>query len=731
MPRIIKQHIVAGVTWIEIEEANLYLCCGCPADTIKHLKKANIIQSLEDDGWEFENGPNAILLSDMMIQNSKLSNLSEFVILHMLYVQGLNVPKHPNYLRYKPLLIGYNNQLQMQLDYVNVGNHGLDSVQDIVNAGLSENAANKIYATKVHYAGGSLKRMDQLVDTMPLEEHGIEIRKGVSLRRIGLNKFQIFYKGESEIIDLNLHDKEQYEAPYELAYSQLQPSRFSVTHTGEGNGWDIHRPCMASVLHHEGKTYLIDAGPNVLNNISKLGIGLSEIEGIFLSHIHDDHFAGITDLLNVEHKLKLFTPKLIKETARRKLNALFDSEIDLLEVAFDYHELQFGQWNEVDGMDVKPSYSPHTVETSIFQFRSKYKSTTRNYLHLADTINFNEFNVIVDNNPDIFKEADVEYVRDNYLVNVDLKKLDVGGGAIHGHLEDYLDDKSDKLVMAHTDQKIKTDDQRFVNARFGATDHLIFDDEFDHQQVKARAYLHKYFDTLPEEAIEELLNKNLVTYAPGRRIKGEDLAENIYLIISGIVKFTNQIGREQWVDSGNFIGHTKKYFLFDYKHQYDSLSYVVCLQFKESYIDEVFDRYKLREEFKRKLNLANNLRESYLVQHTLSGATYYELAGASRMAEIPNEEFSNESLNENIFIIQEGNVNVLFDDIYSVNISKNQHFGGLNCLTKYRRKQRFQFSNKVKVVSVPIEKMMQVPTLLWKLIELEEKRYQLSIFETK
>jgi hemerythrin len=86
MPRIIKQHIVAGVTWIEIEEANLYLCCGCPADTIKHLKKAKIIQSIEEDGWQFENGPNAILLSDTMIQNSKLANLSEFVILHMLYV---------------------------------------------------------------------------------------------------------------------------------------------------------------------------------------------------------------------------------------------------------------------------------------------------------------------------------------------------------------------------------------------------------------------------------------------------------------------------------------------------------------------------------------------------------------------------------------------------------------------------------------------------------------------
>jgi hemerythrin len=227
-----------------------------------------------------------------LIQNGKLANLSEFVILHMLYLQGFAIPNHPNHLKCKPLLIGYEKQLQMQMEYVSVGNHGLEDEGEIVAAGMSRDMARKIFATKLHYAGGTLKRMANLLEAVCLEEKEVEIKNGVFIQRKGVNKFQVSYGDEAEDIDLNLGTYEQYQPPYELPFRQLAPSRFSITHTGEGNGWDVDRPCMASIVHHEGKTYLIDAGPNILTNLSHLGIGLSEIEGIFLSHMHDDHFAA-------------------------------------------------------------------------------------------------------------------------------------------------------------------------------------------------------------------------------------------------------------------------------------------------------------------------------------------------------------------------------------------------------------------------------------------------------
>jgi hemerythrin len=731
MRQIIKRHITTGVTWIEIKNADLFLCCGCPADVIKHLKKAEMVRPISKDGWNFETGPNAILLSDSLIQNGKLANLSEFVILHMLYLQGFGIPNHPNYLKNKPLLIGYEKQLKRQMEYVSVGNHGLETVTEIFTAGMSMDTAKKIFATKLHYAGGSIKSMNDLLDAAILEEKEIEIRKGVNIRRTGFNTFQISYGGEVEHIDLNLGPYEQYLPPYDLPYRQLIPSRFSISHTGEGNGWDIHRPCMASIIQHEGKTYLIDAGPNILNNLSHVGIGLSEIEGIFLSHMHDDHFAGITDLLNVEKKLKLFATPLIRKTAEKKLYALFDSEFDLMHIAFECIDLQFDQWNNINGLEVRPTYSPHTVETSIFKFRVKYQDQTKTYLHLADTINFKEFEIIIKERPDIYTDEDLNYVKNNYLAKVDLKKLDVGGGTIHGHLADYTNDRSTKLVMAHTGHKLDIPDARFVNADFGDTDHLIHDNEYDFLKIKSIEYLKKYFETLPVEEQTQLANGKLVQYAPGEQIKGIDDDENIFLILSGLVRFKNELGMEHWVDAGNFIGNSKKYFLRDYTHQYVSLSYAVCLQYRESYIDSIFTKYQLKENFRLRVNLVNALRDSFLVQYALSGATFYALAGEAKIIEVPDMEFSEQKVGDNLFILLEGSVTVLFENRYNVEIYRHQHFGGLNLCTKYRKKQRYLFSNKIKVVSVPIEKLMQVPALLWKLIELEEKRYQLSVFETK
>jgi hemerythrin len=348
MSLIIKKHIATGITWIAIEEADLYICCGCPADTIKHLKNAGVVNSILVDGKVCEDGPNAILLSDMFIQNGQIANLSEFPILQMLYMQGINLPNHPNYMKSRPILIGHENQIKAQLNYVALGNHGLSSIEEIMEAGISYENAKKIYTTKLHYSGGKILEMQDTIDSCILADDKVEIKNHVFIQRTGSNLFNISYKDETESVDLNLHPNEHFSAPYQLPFREVIPEVFSISHTGEGNGWDENRPCMASVIHHQGKIYLIDAGPNILNNLSYLGIGLSEIAGIFLSHIHDDHFAGITELLNVERRLNLYTTKLVRKTAEKKLKALTDSELDLINVAFNCIDLEFKIWNEVD-----------------------------------------------------------------------------------------------------------------------------------------------------------------------------------------------------------------------------------------------------------------------------------------------------------------------------------------------------------------------------------------------
>ena len=154
MGHITKKHISAGITWVAIEEADLFMCCGCPADTVKHLKKSGLIHTVEIDGFTAENGPNAILLSDALIQNGQVANLTEFPILHMLYLQGINLPNHPNYKKSKPILIGNEDQIHMQLEYVSVGNHGLSTLEEIEEAGISHEKGQKNIYYKAPLFGG-------------------------------------------------------------------------------------------------------------------------------------------------------------------------------------------------------------------------------------------------------------------------------------------------------------------------------------------------------------------------------------------------------------------------------------------------------------------------------------------------------------------------------------------------------------------------------------------------
>ena len=77
-----------GMYWVGIPEAGLYILCGCPADSVKHLMKRGLIVQGEKDGIKYKTGPNAILLSN-----------------------------HPNNTGIKPMLIGTD---KLESNYLHV-----------------------------------------------------------------------------------------------------------------------------------------------------------------------------------------------------------------------------------------------------------------------------------------------------------------------------------------------------------------------------------------------------------------------------------------------------------------------------------------------------------------------------------------------------------------------------------------------------------------------------------
>jgi len=57
--------------WVEVRAADVRILCGCPEDSVKHLLRTGLIAQIEVKGVACETGPNAILLSDLAIQNGR------------------------------------------------------------------------------------------------------------------------------------------------------------------------------------------------------------------------------------------------------------------------------------------------------------------------------------------------------------------------------------------------------------------------------------------------------------------------------------------------------------------------------------------------------------------------------------------------------------------------------------------------------------------------------------
>jgi hemerythrin-like metal-binding protein len=470
------QKVAAGIYWVEIPQADIRILCGCPADCVKHLARAGLIRTVEKDGVRFETGPNVILLSDASIQNGAVSNLAEFPVLQMLYKQGMIVPGHPNNTGRRPILLGLGDQVRSQGEYLFRGNYGLASREELEAAGAPPDQAQEMLRVKRWFAFGRIQRTEELVDLRPLDGDAVALAPGVVVHRLGFNRYQIIAFGGSAEVDLSPAPGEWYEPPYALPVGTVARERFSVVHIGEGDGWDPGRPCMASLVCSDGLLYLVDAGPNVTRSLAALGLDVSDIEGVFHTHAHDDHFAGLAALARSERRLAYYAAPWVRASVARKLVALMRIREPDLGRFFDVRDLLPGAWNPVGGMEVRPVWSPHPVETTVMFFRATSGGRTRTYAHLADIASkavLARLSAPAEGGPPL-SAASREVVERELFAAVDLKKVDAGGGMIHGEAADFADDGSDGVIFSHGAAQVPNDHGRIRRTpTFGEADVLI------------------------------------------------------------------------------------------------------------------------------------------------------------------------------------------------------------------------------------------------------------------
>jgi len=93
-------------------------------------------------------------------------------------------------------------------------------------------------------------------------------------------------------------------APAAPAGQAEQAASITLLGTGGGPGGRVERAGIATLLQVDGQNYLVDAGEGVSRQLVRAGLSERAINRVFLTHLHDDHYAGLPGLATFAFTLR-------------------------------------------------------------------------------------------------------------------------------------------------------------------------------------------------------------------------------------------------------------------------------------------------------------------------------------------------------------------------------------------------------------------------------------------
>lgn len=726
MGNLLVTQVTPGVFWVQIPEAGLYILCGCPEEVVKHLMRQGFIKTIKKEGVTFETGPNVILLSDLLVQNGGFANLSEFPILQMLYRQGMILPGHPNNTGIKPMLMGSSEQVRAQMEYIHRGKHGLVSKEEMLACGVDETSAENMMKVKLKFAFGSIQSPSQLLDTLVVDQKPQLIRNGVEVQRIDFNHYRFSFRGRSADVDLNLSANDHYQSPYLLGHHRFRREYFAVLNSGEGDGWDINRPTMGSVIMYQGRIFLVDAGPGIFHALTALGIDISEVEGVFHTHGHDDHFAGLPALIHSGHRLKYFATPPVRAAVAKKFTALMSLDEEKFGQFFNICDLSLDTWNDCDGLDVMPFYSAHPTETNLFLFRALDGNGYKSYAHWADLSSFKVMDDMVGEGVHDVPASFIEKIKRDYKTRASLKKLDIGGGQIHGVAEDFRNDPSGRIILSHIDRKL-TDEEMEIgsNSSFGALDVLIQGDQ-DYLYQRAFRCMKTFFPEVDVDQIRILLNSPVVEYNAGTIIcRSGEMPNHVEMILSGtVVYLESKLAVRNHLSFGSLVGENILFGIPDVlEGTYRAFSHCSVIRFPVELFRTFLTNNGILNQMKVLLDKIWFLRKTWLFSEQTTFASLGTIARSMQQISYPSDTDIKVDSNPKLWFVVEGSVQMSTEKGGTLDpIKVGGFFGEHTYFPNSDLSCRFKTRTNTKLYTLHLEKLLEIPIVHWKMLEIYEKR---------
>ncbi len=149
-------------------------------------------------------------------------------------------------------------------------------------------------------------------------------------------------------------------------------STFRLTFIGTGGSWPVPGRAMPAIaLQIDGVVNLLDCGEGTQKRIMRSKISFMQVDNVFLTHFHGDHFLGILGMIQSmsfngrEKPLHIFGPVRARQILNNALN------VGYYTLGFDIyiHELMPDQTIDLQGFSVTTFRNDHPVPAISYMFR--------------------------------------------------------------------------------------------------------------------------------------------------------------------------------------------------------------------------------------------------------------------------------------------------------------------------------------------------------------------------
>jgi hemerythrin len=423
----------------------------------------------------------------------------------------------------------------------------------------------------------------------------------------------------------------------------------------------------------------------------------------------------------------------VRASVSKKLATLMSISEQRFTSSFDIRDLEADVWNNIDGLEVMPVFSPHPVETSVFFFRTFWEDGHKTYAHLADIPSLKILDDLLLGDAAKNKQARAIYetFKEKVSQPVNLKKIDVGGGMIHGAAEDFIHDQSQKIILSHTSREL-TDAQKEIgsNATFGMEDVLISAHK-NYSMQAAFNYLKSFFPQAKAHDLNMLLNCYEMAVNVGMIIIKKGVVNRyIYLILNGVVEFIDsEQGIHNELSAGSFIGELSALTNSPSKRTYRAMSYVRVLQIPVELYQAFISRNFLYRDIKRINENLNFLQCTDLFGEMVSSVIQNRIAQEMRPLKLANGKKIVVEEKPALYMVKEGRVRVDFEKTPIDVLLPGDFFGEESILLGSSSLFSARAEKKSELLVIPAEALKNIPIIEWKILEIFERR--LSAFGTQ